>query len=56
MEVGTMITRKGGKDIPCVMKAVHYLRYYENKHGIKLSPEMADQRGGQGRVCSGPQW
>lgn len=38
-----MITRKGGKDIPCVMKAVHYLRYYENKHGIKVSPEMADK-------------
>jgi hypothetical protein len=42
-EVGTMITCKGGKDIPCVMKAVHYLRYYQNKHGIKLSPEMADK-------------
>jgi hypothetical protein len=38
-----MITCNGGKDIPCVMKAVHYLHYYENRHGVKLSPEMADK-------------
>lgn len=38
-----MITCKGGEDIPCVMKAVHYLNYYENRHGVKLSPELADK-------------
>jgi hypothetical protein len=38
-----MITCKGGKDVPCVMKLSHYLRYYERMHGTKLSPEMADK-------------
>jgi hypothetical protein len=31
------------KDVPCVMKLAHYLRYYEQRHGSRLSPELADQ-------------
>jgi hypothetical protein len=38
-----MITCRGGKHIPCVMKLAHYLRYYEARHGTPLSPEMADR-------------
>jgi hypothetical protein len=38
-----MITCKGGGEIPCVMKLAHYLRYYERRHGVKLSPEVADK-------------
>jgi hypothetical protein len=38
-----MITCKGGKDVPCVMKLAHYLRYYERRHGTRLLPEMADK-------------
>jgi hypothetical protein len=32
------------KDIPCVMKLAQYLRYYERKHGSRLSPEEADKQ------------
>jgi hypothetical protein len=38
-----MITCNGRKDVPCVMKLSHYLRYYERMQGTKLSPEMADK-------------
>jgi hypothetical protein len=31
------------KDVPCVMKLTHYLRYYERTHGTRLSPEEADK-------------
>jgi hypothetical protein len=33
----------GRKDVPCVMKLAHYLRYYERRHGTRLSPELADR-------------
>jgi len=39
-----MITCKGGRDIPCVMKLAHYLRYYESQHATKLSPERRTKR------------
>ncbi len=38
-----MITCNGGKSIPCRMKLSHYLRYYENGHRIRLSPEKAEK-------------
>jgi hypothetical protein len=38
-----MITHNRGKDVPCVMKLTHYLRYYERRYGIRLSPEMAEK-------------
>jgi hypothetical protein len=38
-----MITHGATKNIPCVVKLSSFLRYYENVHGIRLSPEMAEQ-------------
>ena len=38
-----MITCNQGKDIPCVMKLVHYLRYYKQKHGSRISRKMAEK-------------
>lgn len=31
------------KNVPCPMKLSHYLRYYERRHGTRLSPEAADK-------------
>lgn len=38
-----MFTCSRDKSTPCVVKLSQFLRYYENVHGIRLSPEMADQ-------------
>jgi hypothetical protein len=38
-----MITCNQGKGIPCVMKLTHYLRYYEQRYGSRISPEMAEK-------------
>lgn len=37
-----MITSNQGKEIPCLMKLAHYLQYYEQRHGIRLSREAAE--------------
>jgi len=42
-KMAPMITRKGRRHIPSVMKLAHYLRYYERRHGTKLSPEAVDE-------------
>jgi hypothetical protein len=56
-EVGTTITCKGGNDIPCVMKAVHYLRYYENKSGIRLpEPEIVNVEPWSATRCRALNW
>ena len=39
-----MITCNQGKGIPCVMKLTHYLRYYEERCGIRISREMAEKK------------
>ena len=36
-----MITCNEGKNIPCLMKLTHYVRYYQQRYGILLSREMA---------------
>jgi len=38
-----MFTCSRDKSTPCVVKLSQFLRYYENVHGIRLSPEIADQ-------------
>ena len=38
-----MITCEGGNKIPCVVKASLYIRFYENRHGIKLAQDKADE-------------
>lgn len=38
-----MITCNGGKGIPFRMKLSHYLRCYEQRHGIQLTRESAEQ-------------
>ena len=38
-----VITCNGGKGIPVRMKLSHYLRCYEERHGIRLSPELVEQ-------------
>jgi|HubBroStandDraft_6_1064221.scaffolds.fasta_scaffold116309_3 hypothetical protein len=38
-----MITCNGGKSAPCMMTMAQYLRYYEERHGVRLSRETADK-------------
>lgn len=38
-----MITCKGGDKIPFVMKASLYIRFYERRHGVKLTHDRADE-------------
>jgi hypothetical protein len=38
-----MITCKGPRDAPIVMKLSHFLRYYNNTHGSTLPQERADE-------------
>jgi hypothetical protein len=38
-----MITCNEGKNMPCLMKLTHYLRYYQQRYGIQLSREMAEK-------------
>lgn len=38
-----MITCNEGKNIPCLMKLSHYVRYYQQRYGIRLSREMAEK-------------
>ena len=43
MKEAAMITRNNGEGLLCVMKLEHYLRYYEQRHGTRPSPEMVDK-------------
>lgn len=38
-----MITCNDGKNIPCLMKLTHYVRYYQQRYGVQLSREMAEK-------------
>lgn len=38
-----MITRNNDNGTRLVMKLQHYLRYYEQQHGIRLTREMAEK-------------
>ena len=38
-----MITCNQGKEIPCLMKLTHYLQYYEQRYGVRLSREAAEK-------------
>jgi hypothetical protein len=37
-----MITFNQGKNVPRVMKLSHFIRYYEQRPGVRLPPEMVD--------------
>lgn len=38
-----MITRSGNNRFVCTVKLSQFLRYYERVHGIRLSPEKAEE-------------
>ncbi len=42
-KVVEMITRNNGDGVRLVMKLQHYLRYYQQRNGIRLTREMADK-------------